>query len=102
MLMRPCSTLMNCGSSSSEVRRMKAPKGVMRGSSLVACAPRAVCPWPHRAELVDHDLLAVQAVAALRKITGPGELSFTPMAMASSSGEISTRMRQDSTMSLSA
>ena len=38
MLMLPCSTLKNCGSSSSEVRRRKAPKGVTRGSSLVACA----------------------------------------------------------------
>src|SRR5688500_20275300 len=36
-LMRPCSTLMNCGSSSSEVRRRKAPSGVTRLSFFVAC-----------------------------------------------------------------
>ena len=34
------------------------------------------------------------------KITGPGDVSFTPMAMASSSGEISTRISEASTMSL--
>jgi hypothetical protein len=34
-----------------------------------------------------------------RKITGPGELSLTPIATASSRGEISTRMIADSTMS---
>jgi hypothetical protein len=38
MLMRPWSTLKNCGSSSREVLRRKAPKGVMRGSSFVAWA----------------------------------------------------------------
>ena len=34
------------------------------------------------------------------KITGPGELIFTPMARTSSNGEISTRMMLASTMSL--
>src|SRR5688500_19589188 len=33
-LMRPCSTLMNCGSSSSEVRRRKAPSGDRKSTRL--------------------------------------------------------------------
>ena len=65
-LIFPSSTLNSCGSSSSEVRRRKRPKRVIRGSSRRGLRHhRAVLANRHATELVDSDFLAVQAVAAL-------------------------------------
>ena len=84
------STLRNCGSSSSEVRRRKAPKGVTRAVVLRRLRDdRAVLGDRHRAELANDHLLAVEAVAALPEERGPGEDISTPTGIAARTGAIS-------------
>jgi hypothetical protein len=66
MDMLPRHTLMSWGSSSSDVQRMNAPKGVMRRSVRRACNDVvSIFANRHTAELPDFDLPACKSVAVL-------------------------------------
>ena len=101
MLISPERTFRNWGSSSSEVRRMKAPTRVTRGSFLILktgpeasfCARRdsrrasaSTCMLRNLSILKGRPFLPTRV---WRKKTGPGESSLTAMAVTMNAGESS-------------
>ncbi|MCY1456131.1 hypothetical protein D9M71_733290 [compost metagenome] len=84
--MRPCSTLKNCGSSSSEVRRIKRPTGVMRESLRLACCTcLSSCTCMERNF---HTLMTLpfQPLRFCLNSTGPLDVNLIAAATASSTG----------------
>lgn len=80
MDMSPKNTLMNCGSSSILVLRMKSPNGNFRGSSFVACTLSASSFTFMDLNLMHLNILPSNPVLSCMKNTGPGDVIFIMIA----------------------